>query len=508
MSEKRLAIDELIQKVQALQSKGKRVVQSHGVFDLIHPGIITHLTKAKKQGDILVVTVIKDRHVRRGPGRPVFSEEMRLLNVCSLDMVDYACIVDDETPFECIERIRPDVFAKGQDQKDRDARIHSKIFEEEKDIYKGAGEIYATSGISFSASRLVKNFTDVFSEETRSYLEKFRKKYPFEEIVEQLNGLDKMKVLLLGDGIIDEYNYCRPMGKSAKATLIVNKYLTHEIFAGGSFAIANHLAGLCKSVTLVATLGMEDSREEFVRANLKGNVEPKFFFRDDGPTVIKTRYIDSYLNQKLFEINRLNDTFINEEVEQNIIEWLTKEIPNYDLVLVSDFGHGLVTDRIIALVEKVAAKGKIAVNAQTNGANVGYNLITKYRHNGFICLDETEARLATQEKFADIELVGERLLSRIDTELLIITLGKKGSACFGKEENIVYTPILSSKVVDTVGAGDAFFSFSALCHAKGMPADFVSFIGNAVGALAVQIVGNKKPVEKFELLEFINAILK
>ncbi len=508
MAAKKLVIDELIQQLHALQRQGKRIVQSHGVFDLIHPGIITHLAKAKQQGDLLVVTVIKDKHVRRGPGRPVFNEEMRLLNVCSLEMVDFACIVDDEVPFECISRIRPDVFAKGEEKKERDAQIHNKIFEEEKELYKGAGEIYATSGFSYSASRLVNSFMDIYAEETRSYLQSFRTRYPFSDIVERINSLQDMKVLLIGDGIIDEYNYCRPMGKSAKATLVVNKNLGSEVFAGGSFAIANHLAGLCSKVTLVATLGSEDSREEFVRANLKANVEPCFFCRDDGPSVIKTRYIDSYLNQKLFEVNSLNDTFINPELEQQIIDWLSREIPGYDLVLVSDFGHGLITDRIIDLIESLAEKQKIAVNAQTNGANVGYNLITKYSRTGFICLDETEARLATQEKFADIELVGERLARQIDTDLLIITLGKKGSISLAKGGETVYTPILSSKVVDTVGAGDAFFSFSALCHARGMPADFISFIGNAVGALAVQIVGNKKPVEKYELLEFVNAILK
>jgi sugar/nucleoside kinase (ribokinase family) len=63
-------------------------------------------------------------------------------------------------------------------------------------------------------------------------------------------------------------------------------------------------------------------------------------------------------------------------------------------------------------------------------------------------------------------------------------------------------------VIDTVGAGDAFFSFTAPCFANGMPLDLVSFIGNAVGALAVQIIGNKKPVEKHELLEFVHGILK
>ena len=91
---------------------------------------------------------------------------------------------------------------------------------------------------------------------------------------------------------------------------------------------------------------------------------------------------------------------------------------------------------------------------------------------------------------------------------MIVTLGKKGSIGINRHHQLIRTPIFSSKVVDTVGAGDAFFAFTAPCFGREMPLDVISFIGNAVGALAVQIVCNKRPVEKHELLEFIYALLK
>ena len=65
-----------------------------------------------------------------------------------------------------------------------------------------------------------------------------------------------------------------------------------------------------------------------------------------------------------------------------------------------------------------------------------------------------------------------------------------------------------TRVIDTIGADDAFFAFTAPCFAHGLPLDLVSFLGNAVGALAVQIVCNKRPVEKNELLKFINTLVK
>jgi sugar/nucleoside kinase (ribokinase family) len=150
----------------------------------------------------------------------------------------------------------------------------------------------------------------------------------------------------------------------------------------------------------------------------------------------------------------------------------------------------------------------LAVNAQTNGANAGYNLITKYKNTNFICLDAPEARLATQEKYAEIDYVARKLLNDIDTDYLIITVGGDGSLCINRKGEINRTPAFATKVVDVIGAGDAFFSLSSLCFATEMPMDMVSFIGNAVGALAVQIVGNKRPVEGYEIKEFIHSILK
>jgi len=132
IKKKILLLNDLVRKVSQLRETGKVVVQSHGVFDLVHPGIIKHLDEAKGKGDVLVVTVVRDSDVRRGPGRPIFPEEFRAENVAAIQQVDYVCIVEDVNPFECVRRIKPDIFAKGQAYKSRDRKIHQKIYEDEK----------------------------------------------------------------------------------------------------------------------------------------------------------------------------------------------------------------------------------------------------------------------------------------------------------------------------------------------------------------------------------------
>ena len=244
------------------------------------------------------------------------------------------------------------------------------------------------------------------------------------------------------------------MGKSAKANVIVNKYIEHEVFAGGVFAIANHVASICDKIHLVTLLGDCDSKEDFIKHNLKPSVSSKFFYRNDGPTIVKKRYVHQYLNQKLFEINYLNDAFISDDIEREIIKHLESEVPNYDLVLISDFGHGFITKNIFEVI--ASSSVVFGVNTQTNGANIGYNLITKYHNPNYVCLDESEARLAVQEKFADLEKVLKIITKSLNPEYLIITIGKKGSIGINRRNEINRTPVFSLKVIDTVGAGDAF----------------------------------------------------
>jgi bifunctional ADP-heptose synthase (sugar kinase/adenylyltransferase) len=247
-----------------------------------------------------------------------------------------------------------------------------------------------------------------------------------------------------------------------------------------------------------------DPREEFIRAHLLPNVTATFFRRPDGPTVVKKRYIDQYLNQKLFEVNYLNTRYIGGELEQEVLAHLVREVPKCDHVLVSDYGHGFITESAIRALERAP----LAVNTQNNGANVGYNMITKYRRPGFVCLDEAEIRWAAQDKEGEIEAVVRRMSERLGCDCLITTLGKSGSIGLNRRGEFSRVPIFSSKVIDTIGAGDAFFAFTALCALRGVPLELISFIGNAVGALAVKIVGNRRPVGKGELLEFVATLLR
>src|SRR5882757_2395597 len=98
-----------------LKKQGKKIVQSHGVFELLLPGHVVHLEEARAMGDVLVATVTADKHVNKGPGRPFFNDQLRAKTLTVVEFVDYIVVVPFSGAVEAINAIRPDFFCKGKD---------------------------------------------------------------------------------------------------------------------------------------------------------------------------------------------------------------------------------------------------------------------------------------------------------------------------------------------------------------------------------------------------------
>jgi D-beta-D-heptose 7-phosphate kinase/D-beta-D-heptose 1-phosphate adenosyltransferase len=114
-----LTRSELRRRLQRVRRAGQRIVFTNGCFDLIHPGHVRYLRAAKRLGDVLVVALNSDGSVRRlkGPGRPLVPQRDRCEVVAALEMVDYVTVFAEDTPYQLIEALAPDVLVKGGDWK-------------------------------------------------------------------------------------------------------------------------------------------------------------------------------------------------------------------------------------------------------------------------------------------------------------------------------------------------------------------------------------------------------
>ncbi len=112
-----LSRNDLLPIRQRLKKAGKRVVFTNGCFDILHHGHVDYLSKAKAQGDVLIVGLNTDNSVKRlkGSGRPIIDEGDRAAVVAALAAVDYVCLFDEDTPYELIRALVPDILVKGAD---------------------------------------------------------------------------------------------------------------------------------------------------------------------------------------------------------------------------------------------------------------------------------------------------------------------------------------------------------------------------------------------------------
>jgi rfaE bifunctional protein nucleotidyltransferase chain/domain len=503
--EKIVPTEELSALVGRLRADGKTIVHAHGVFDLLHIGHIRHFAEAKSLGDVLIVTVTEDRYVNKGPNRPAFTDSIRLEALAALDDIDYVAVSRWPTAIEVLDLVRPDVYIKGPDYRNAADDKTGGILAEEAAVQKHGGRIHFSEDVTYSSTTLINRFFPTFDAPTEAYLADFRSRYSARDVVEAVESLASIEAVVVGEAILDEYVYCAQMGKSAKEPVLAMRYESREMHAGGALAVANHVASFCKSVELVTYLGHRDPYEDFVRLNLRSNVRPNFIYKTDSPTIVKRRYVESYLLSKLFEVYVFNDEPLEPHDEDRLVSLLEARIADADLVLAADFGHGLITERSVDLL---ANSGRfLAVNTQINAANIGFHAISKYPRADYICVHEGEVRLDSRKRRGPLAPLIADLSKRMTCDRILVTRGKNGVSYFedGVDE---HAPAFAGKVVDRVGSGDAVLALTSLCVAAKLPAPMISFLANVAGAQKLQIMGNKASLDKVQTLRFIDALLK
>tara|TARA_B100002052_G_scaffold174686_1_gene158985 strand:+ start:1540 stop:3111 length:1572 start_codon:yes stop_codon:yes gene_type:complete len=500
-------VEELGAIAQELKNSGLKVVHCHGVFDLVHMGHVKHLEAARREGDILIVTITCDRHVNKGPGRPIFPDHMRAEMLGAIEYVDYVGINFEPSAENVLTTIRPNVYVKGSDYENPEEDVTGGIARERETLENHGGRIVFTKDITFSSSALINRYLDVYDPPLRDFLDDFRSRVSLETLLELLAKVENYRVLLIGDTIIDDYQFVDPLGRPAKENIIATRSKGQELFAGGVVAAANHIADFCKEVEIITGFGAFDTQETLVRDSLKPNVTLTAFTRDDGPTTRKTRFVDASYMRKLFEVYTFEDRFIASELEQRILATIAEKAGGFDVVIVTDFGHGLITGSIIKSLQENARF--LAINAQTNAGNQGFNLITKYARADYVCIDGGEARLAVGDKYSDLdEIAGDSLPARIDCNNIIVTGGYHGCFTYQTDLGVRRIPAFTKTVVDTVGAGDAFLAITSPLVAAGGHMEQVGFVGNAVGAMKVGIVGHRASIEKIPLVKFLTTLMK
>jgi len=479
----------------------KRIVQCHGTFDLVHPGHVIHFEEAKKLGDVLVVTITAASQVNKGPGRPFFNDALRAKALAALEVVDYVVVIPHPAAVEAIELVRPHVYCKGLEYQDSANDVTGNIHDDVAAVRRLGGKVRYVGSVVFSSTRLLNNYFDTHEPEVKEFCRNLAKRFGPADLRRVVEKFSRLRVLVVGEVIFDRYSTVDVQGLTSKNRILSARHLGEETHGGGALAVVRHLREFTPHVRLATVTGDEPWLGKLLqpyRKCLSGLIR-----RKDGVTIVKQRFVEPKAEgkelSKLFSLNFIRNEPLDAKTEKKFLARLRKLVRWADVVLVMDFGHGLMTSPVRRMLEKQAKF--LAVNCQTNSNNHGFNIINRrYRRADSFSLDQMEITLAVgRRQFNFAEALGD-LRRTLKSRYAWLTRGGRETIGLTPRETCYCAPF-ERNIVDTVGAGDAFCALATLAAAEGLPIEAATFLGQLAGAQAVRVPGNAEPVKKSDLLK-------
>ena len=505
MSHKIVSIENL--KKILSKVKRKKTVLCHGVFDLLHIGHISHFQEARNYGDIIVASVTSDKYVNKGPDRPAFNEHQRLKALASLEYIDYVVLNNSPTAIPAINELRPNIYCKGKDYKNHKDDITGEIKNEINALKKTGGKIIYTKGLLFSSSNLINRFIQKRTKSQRSIIEKIKKNYSFPKIKKSIENFKKLKVLIIGETIIDQYVFCNALGKSGKEPMLVLGDIKTEQYLGGAAAISRHISPFCEKITLLSMIGEKSEFLKDIKKGLPRNVKFDYIKKKNSPTIVKKRFLDHISNNKVLGVYKINYDSLEKKEEILFRNKLNKLLSKYDVVIVSDYGHGFISKISSKIICK---KSKyLALNAQINAANVGYHSMRNYKKVDCVIINDREIHQEMREKNIKTEILRKKFSFEQKINNIIVTRGKEGALSYNKSKGKYnYCQAFANTVVDKIGAGDAMLSLIALCLKSKLSSELSLLIASLAAAQSTEIIGNKESVSKIKILKTLEHLLK
>ena len=492
-----------------LKHKNRRIVLCHGVFDLLHIGHINYFKSAKKLGHILVVSITDDQFVNKGPGRPAFKINDRVKFLKEINCIDFICVSRDYTAEKVIKFLKPNIYCKGKDYStNKKNKKDLNLSKEVKAIKSVKGKFSTVDEKIFSSSKYINdNDLQDFSDNCKKYISSIRDDFSLDLISKNLKDLSKKKVLIIGETIIDNYITTEAIGKSGKEPVMVVKQKNKIKFLGGVGYIANLCSSFSKKTNIISFLGEKKDEKNFVLQNLNKKIKYKFLYKKNSPTIFKTRYLDDYRKSKIIGIYDLNDEPISKNEENKFYNLIKKEIKKNDIIIVADYGHGIITERIRKLI--LGSNKKLFLNTQINSFNRGYHTVFKYNKINSLVINDSELRYEIGDKNSSIISLAKSLRKKVIFNKLIVTQGRSGAFLIDcKDWSSTFCPAFNENSIDTVGAGDTFFALASLCLGSKIDNRLSLLISSLAASFSTNQLGNISIFNYDILKKQLNHILK
>jgi rfaE bifunctional protein kinase chain/domain/rfaE bifunctional protein nucleotidyltransferase chain/domain len=481
----------------------KKVIMCHGTFDLVHPGHIRHLIYAKGKADILVTSLTTDQHISKADHRPFVPEALRAMNLAALEIVDYVVIDENSTPIENIGFLQPDYFAKGYEY-NKDG-LHPKTQEEVEALEAYGGEVIFTPGdIVYSSSRIIESEPPNLAIEKLDTLME-AEGLTFDGLRETLTKFKGIKAHVIGDTIVDSYTYCTLIGGNTKTPTLSLKYERQVDFVGGAGIVAKHLKMAGADVKFTTVLG-DDAMKDYVLRDLQDyGIECEVIIDRTRPTTQKNVFTAG--GYRMLKVDKVD----NRPLTDKTLEQFRKSISatSAEVVVFSDFRHGIFNGRSIPILTAAIPKGPLRV-ADSQVASRWGNIL-EFQGFDLITPNEREARFSMGDQDSTIRPLALELYKKTHCKYLILKMGERGIITYRAPDpnvrSFLTVDSLTDNVVDAVGAGDALLAYASLSLARGGSPVIASILGSVAAAIACERDGNE-PIAPDEVLKKLQKLQK
>jgi len=491
--------EKLLEKIGSFPRE-KKVVMCHGTFDVVHPGHIRHLMYAKSKGDVLVVSITGDKHIKKDAYRPYVPQELREINLAALEVVDYVIVDGDETPIKNLRAIKPDYFAKGFEYiKDE---VHPKTQEEIEVIESYGGEVLFSPGDFVRSSSALINIEPPAIEVERVMMLMGEENITFDTLRKTVESLKDIKVHVVGDTIVDSYTYCTPIGGGTKTPTMSLRYDKKDDYVGGAAIVAKHIKSAGAKVVFSTVLGQDDFAKMVLDDLRQSNIDTLDIIDKTRPTTNKNAIIAG--GYRLLKV----DTVDNRSISDKILHLIESNIKSTecDIIVFSDFRHGIFSKNSIETLVKSIPESVFKV-ADSQVASRWGNIVD-FKNFDLITPNEREARFSMGDQDSVVRDLAFNIKNMSKCKNLILKLGERGLIMCRDlppedHRSLFSVGNFTDHVSDAVGSGDALLSYACLALYATKNEAIAAILGSLAAAVECEYDGNI-PVTPKDILKKID----
>lgn len=463
-----------------------------GNFNVLHPGHLRLFRFAAELGGRLVVGINPD-----DTEGVTVEQALRVESVRAIGAVHDAIALEE--PSEAfIARLRPEYVVKGKEYEGQQNSEQPVV-----DSYGGV-LIFSSGEVRFSSMELrqAEPATLAHSGIYKPAAYPRRNGFEIADLAQALDRFQGLKVVVIGDLIVDEYINCDPLGMSREDPTLVVTPVEKKRFLGGAGIVAAHAAGLGAVVRFLSIAGLDEPAEFAWQELGQRGVAAEILTDTTRPTTLKQRF--RAWGKTLLRVNHLSQRSISAPLQEQLAAAAEDALEEADVLLFADFNYGClpqpVVDRLVAFGQ---ARG-IMMGADSQ-ASSQISDISRFKGMTLITPTEHEVRLALHESEAGLAVIAERLQREARAQNVVITLASEGLLIHAPKNGAYQAdrlPAFNTAPKDAAGAGDSFFVCAALALRAGVDIWRAAYLGSLAAACQVSRVGNT-PLTAAELLSEI-----